>query len=165
MKHMTYSEFRNQFPTVEQFRWAYGNLTEKKARALIEAEVCPTHIKACMYTAWRSARKEVLLENVAVHLHDDGGLSITFFEDDSEFDGNDFEYIYSLDADNTARFLDKISHGWADPKENIKDWLADNIRFDDFGESLQRKWRGMHLHGTHVVHEDYPGGIHRESRF
>ena len=51
MKHMTYSEFRNQFPTVEQFRWAYGNLTEKKARALIDAEVCPTHIKACMYTA------------------------------------------------------------------------------------------------------------------
>ena len=67
MKSMTYSEFRQQFPTVEQFRWAYGNLTEKKARALIDA--------------------------------------------------------------------------------------------------LQRKWRGMHLHGTHVVHEDYPGGIHRESRF
>ena len=50
-------------------------------------------------------------------------------------------------------------------KENIKEWLIDNVRCDDFGESLQRKWRGMHLHGTHVVHEDYPGGIHRESRF
>ena len=46
---MTYSEFRDQFSTVEQFRWAYGKLTEEEANALITAEVCPTHIKAAMF--------------------------------------------------------------------------------------------------------------------
>ena len=162
---MTYSEFRNQFTSVEAFRLAYGKLSFEEARALIDAEQCPTSIKACMITKWREARRRLLLTNVAVRLYDNGELSIVFYEDDSEFDGNDFEYRYSLDADNANSFLQMIPHGWADKKTNIEEWLIENIHCDGLGGDLQEKWVQMGLHGIHVVWEDYPGGIYREENF
>lgn len=56
---MTYSEYRNQFKTVEEFRRAFGKLTEEKAKALISAENTSTTAKAAMMTTWRMAKKEV----------------------------------------------------------------------------------------------------------
>ena len=51
----------------------------------------------------------VLLTNVTVRLHDNGELSIVFYEDNSEFDGNNFEYRYSLDAGNANTFLIELT--------------------------------------------------------
>lgn len=162
---MTYSEFRDQFSTVEQFRWAYGKLTEEEANALITAEVCPTHIKAAMFSTWKQARREVLLRNIRIRLKDDGSLTIIFYEYDSEFDGNDFEYIYSLDAENTGLFLKQIYSPWADNKINIEEWMVKNVNCNGFGSDLKEKWIQMGLHGTYTVFEDYPGGIHRKEEF
>ena len=55
---MTYSEYRAKFRSVEKFRREFGKLTEDEARALIDAERCAIHIKACMMSTWRSAKEE-----------------------------------------------------------------------------------------------------------
>ena len=57
--NMTYSEYRAQFRKDETFRKAFGQLTEDEARALIDAERCAIHIKACMMSTWRKAKKEL----------------------------------------------------------------------------------------------------------
>lgn len=54
---MTYSEYRKQFKSVEEFRCAFGKLTEE-ARALISAENASVSIKAAAFTTWRMAKKE-----------------------------------------------------------------------------------------------------------
>lgn len=56
---MTYTEYRNQFKTVEEFRRAFGELTEEEVRALISAENSSTMVKAAMMTTWCMAKKEV----------------------------------------------------------------------------------------------------------
>ena len=56
---MTYSEYRNQFITVEGFKCAFGKLTEEEAWALIAAENTSTTVKAAMMNTWQMARKEV----------------------------------------------------------------------------------------------------------
>ena len=60
---MTYSEYRNQFKTVEEFRCAFGKLTEEEARALIAAEKTSPTIRAAMMSTWQMARKEVSNES------------------------------------------------------------------------------------------------------
>lgn len=162
---MTYSEFRNQFPSVDGFMYAYGQLSFEEARAMINAEKSSPSIKACMITKWREARRKVLLRDVSVRLSDSGEMSIVFYEDESEFDGNDFEYRYSLDARNGNAFLQMIPHVWADKKTNIEEWLVENVHCDRIGGDLQEKWVRMGLHGIRVVWEDYPGGIYREEKF
>lgn len=162
---MTYSEFRNQFSDVNSFLWAYGKLTLEEARALIEAEETSTTAKACMMTTWRTARRKVKLHNVGVTLRDDHGLTVVFYEYDSDYDGHDYEYRYSLDADNAADFIDLIPHPCSETKANIEEWLCENVQCSGFGSDLQQKWIQMGLHGSHVVSEDYPGGIYREEDF
>ncbi len=55
---MTYSEYRAQFAATEEFRRAYGRLSEEEACALIDAQKTSTTVKACMITTWRSCREE-----------------------------------------------------------------------------------------------------------
>ena len=90
---------------------------------------------------------------------------IIFYEYDSELNGNDFEYRYSLDADNADAFLNIIPHQWADPETNIQEWLIENVDCRGRGMDLQKKWIEMGLHGTWVDWEDYPGGIHHKGAF
>ena len=59
---MTFSEYRAKFRSVEKFRREFGKLTEDEARALIDAERCAIHIKACMMSTWRSAKEEYDLQ-------------------------------------------------------------------------------------------------------
>ena len=162
---MTYSEFRKQFLTVEGFMQAYGALSIDEAKALINEEKASPSIKAWMITKWREARRRVKLQNISVNMRNDGGLCIVFYKDNSEFDGNDFEYRYTLDSNNTKTFLTKLQEGWADKKTNIEEWLVKNVNCEGIGGDLQQKWIQMGLHGSHVVWEDYPGGIHREEEF
>ena len=162
---MTYSEFRNQFTSVEAFRLAFGNLSFEDARALIDAEKSSPSIKACMITAWRESRRKVMLSDISVSLYENGELRVIFYEDDSDFDGNDFEYRYSLDANSAKLFVQMIPSVWADKKTDIEEWLIDNIHCDGIGGDLQEKWVQMGLHGRHVVWEDYPGGVYREDTF
>ena len=162
---MTYSEFRNQFSSIDSFMWAYGRLTREEARALTEAENTSTSEKARMMATWHEARRKVMLRNVDVYFKEKGGLSVVFYEYDSDFDGHDYEYRFSLDADNADAFLKRIPHPSAEMKINIEDWLCENIRCGGFGDDLQREWTRMGLHGNHVVREDYPGGIYREEAF
>lgn len=162
---MTYSEFRNRFTDVKEFRRAYGALTYEEAKALIDAETSPTHIKARMIDTWKTARLEVRLQNIDIRLHADRGLSIVFHEDDSDFDGNDFEYTYSLDAENTAAFIRMIPRIWSDPEINIQEWLVENIACEGIGGDLKDEWIRTGLHGKCTVWEDYPGGIYREESF
>ncbi len=55
---MTYTEYRNSFKTVEEFKKAFGQLPEKEARSIIVADNCPTFIKACIITTWRALHQE-----------------------------------------------------------------------------------------------------------
>ena len=55
---MTFSEFRKQFKSVEEFKRAFGKLTEEEARLLIASDNAPTFAKAAMLDTWRMARKE-----------------------------------------------------------------------------------------------------------
>lgn len=55
---MTFSEYRKQFKSVEEFRCAFGKLTEEEARTLISAEIGPVTVKAAAFTTWRLAKKE-----------------------------------------------------------------------------------------------------------
>ncbi len=55
---MTYKDFRDSFDTVEDFKRAFGNLSEEEAHALIASATAPTHITACMFTTWKEAKKE-----------------------------------------------------------------------------------------------------------
>ena len=162
---MTYSEFRDQFSSAESFILAYGLLSFEEAKAMIDAENSPPDIKPCMITEWREARRKVILRNIDVSLSENGGLNIVFYEFDSEFDGNDFQYEYSLESNNTEMFLKMIPHSSDTPTTDIEEWLIENIECDGIGRDLQQKWIKMGLHGKRAVTEDYPGGIYREEVF
>ena len=79
--------------------------------------------------------------------------------------GNDFEYRYSLDAESTELFLKKIPHRNDDEKKDVGEWLKENVKCDGFGYDLLELWSRMGLHGSHLVREDFPGGIYRERLF
>lgn len=162
---MKYSEFRNQFSDVESFMRAYGRLAFEEAKAMIDAENAALRTKAFLISVWHEARREVKLRNVDVTVWDDHRLSIIIYEYDSDFDGNDFEYRYSLDAENAAAFFDMIPHGSSDLKTDIEEWLCEHDLCEGLGGSLRQEWIRMGLHGSHVVYEDYPGGIYREEAF
>lgn len=66
---MTYSKYRAKFKTVEEFKKAFGRLSEEEARALIDAERCEIHIKACMMSTWQSARAEYEKQSVSAYDH------------------------------------------------------------------------------------------------
>ena len=57
-KNMTYSEYRSQFKSDEEFKRSFGKLTEEEARALISAENTSVSIKAAIFTTWKMAKKE-----------------------------------------------------------------------------------------------------------
>ena len=165
---MRYSTFQRKFKTAEDFSRAYGALSCEEARALIDAEPTGYHIKACMFDCWRRARLEFLASKVRVSFSGDGLLSVVFFEDGNEFDGNDFEHVYTLDAGSTAAFLNEAQRRYSVPRENTKavlEWIAENVSRPGTGEELQEKWIGRGLHGTRTVREDFPGGISRTEEF
>ena len=162
---MTYSEFRNQFSDVESFMRAFGALTVEEAKVLIDAEKAARRTGVFLMSVWHEARRIVKLRRVEVNLLSDHCLTVNFFEYASDFDGNDFEYRYSLDADNTAAFTRMIPRSCADIKTDIEEWLCENDLCEGLGSSLQQKWMQMGLHGCYTVREDYPGGIYREEAF
>ena len=157
---MTYSEYRNQFPTIQSFVQAYGSLTYDEVKALIKNDACPISIEPFIIDMWHEARRIVRLYKIGVFYSEDRNLAITFYDYDSDFNGNDFEYTYSLDADNADAFLTQIPRRWPNPTTNMKEWLIENVDCRGHGLDLQRKWIEMGLHGTNVDREDYPGGIH-----
>ena len=162
---MHYLEFADQFSTEYEFMEALGNLSYEEAKTMIDEHRLPDRIKTARMEKWHRARKMVKLHGINVDLHADGSLRIVFYEDESEFDGNDFEYWYSLDAGNTALFLERVPSRYGDQKIEIEEWLLENIDCGGIGGDLQEKWMQMGLHGSHVVYEDYPGGIFRETFF
>ncbi len=54
---MTYSEFRSLFghEEVDEFRKALAELTPDEAHAMIDEDVQPAHVKACMWGTYRIA--------------------------------------------------------------------------------------------------------------
>ena len=106
-----------------------------------------------------------MLRNVDVYFMENSSLSVVFHEYDSDYDGHDYEYWYSLNADNAAAFIDLIPHPCSETKADIVEWLCENVCCDGFGSDLQQKWVQMGLHGYHTVREDHPGGIYREEAF
>lgn len=162
---MTFTEYKNQFSDNWSFRQAFGKLTYEEAKAMIDAEMCPPDKKAAMIGIWREEMRSEKLRNIGVSYSESQGLEITFNEYESEFSGNDFEYRYILDAENTDKFLKMIPHEWEDPKANIQEWMIENIEYLGRGLELQRKWIEMGLHGTNIDWEDYPGGINHKGEF
>ena len=129
-------------------------------KTLIKNDACPISVEPFLIDMWREARRIVKLHKIAVIYSEDRELEIIFNDHNSAFNGNDFEYSYSLDAENTEAFLKEIPHLWADQKTNIREWLVENVDCLGHGLDLQQKWIEMGLHGTSVDWEDYPGGIH-----
>ena len=56
---MTYLEYRNSFETVEEFRKAFGKLSQEEAYALISTMKGSTTVKASAVAFWRNARDEL----------------------------------------------------------------------------------------------------------
>lgn len=162
---MTFTEYKNQFSDKWHFRQALGKLSYEEAKALIDAETCPPSDKDAMIETCRAEWRSEKLRNIGVSYSESRGLTITFNEYDSEFSGNDFEYRYILDAENTDRFLKMIPHEWEDPRINIQEWMIENIEYLGRGLELQKKWMEMGLHGKNVDWEDYPGGINHTIEF
>ena len=54
---MNYHEYRASFASEEEFKKAFGKLTEEEAIELISACDSPVFIKACMLTTWRECRE------------------------------------------------------------------------------------------------------------
>ena len=162
---MTYTEYKKQFPADWRFMQALGALPFEEAKTMIDAEACSPDDKEAMIKTWREARRIVKFRNIGVFYSESRGLEITFNEYESEFSGNDFEYRYILDAENTDKFLKMIPHEWADPEMNIQEWMIDNIEYLGRGLELQEKWIEMGLHGTNIDWEDYPGGVNHKLDF
>ena len=136
-----------------------------EAKAMIDAEKSSPGIRACMITKWREARRKVILRNIDVRLPNNGGLNIVFYEFDSDFDGNDFQYKYSLDSSNPYKFIKMLPHISDELMADIEECLIGHIQCEGTGLDLQQKWIQMGLHGKRIVSEDYPGGIYREEAF
>ena len=60
---MTYSEFRDSFASVEEFKKAFGKLSREEAYALISTIEGSTAIKASAVTTWENAKKELEEKN------------------------------------------------------------------------------------------------------
>ena len=164
---MTYSEFRAQFSSVEDFMQAYGRLPEEEANALIDAEQAPNFIKACMITTWRQARRKAKLASITVRISENGELTVIFYVDKSEFDGdtNYFQYHYSIDADNTDAFLKTLPCHYEDSKTAVEEWLVNHINCEGISLDLRERWIQMGLHGKRIVHRDYAVGVSTEEKF
>ena len=109
--------------------------------------------------------KDILLQYVDVIITSEKGICITFYEFDSEWNGDDFEYYYNLDSENAELFLKQIPHVDEDEKTNIQEWLVNNVRCDGIGLDMLDKWIEMGLHGSERVWEDYPGGVSYTKEF
>lgn len=57
-KQISFSEYRNQFKSEEEFKKAFEKLSEEEVHALIAAEPSGITIKACFMTAWRKSKTE-----------------------------------------------------------------------------------------------------------
>ena len=100
-----------------------------------------------------------LLQNVRVIITPEKEIHITFYEDDSAWNGDDFEYQFHLDSENAELFLKQIPHIDEDEKTNIQEWLVNNVYCDGTGLDMLGRWIEMGLHGSERVWEDYPGGV------
>ena len=100
---MTYTEFKNQFETEEQFEWVFGNLLEEEARELIANEEASTTVKACMLQKWRSLHEK----NVAI-------LGEDFFK---KIDPEDEKFLDDCEKVQDYLCID-------DYKRDIKRWLV-----------------------------------------
>ena len=99
---MTYTQFRDKFKSVEEFRKAFGKLTKEEAKALICAENCATFIKAQMFSTWESARAEYEKRKVSVYDH---YQALNSRADDAFYVG-DFGKYDSL-AEQAAKYRDE----------------------------------------------------------
>ena len=63
---MTYSEYRNQFSTIQSFVQAYGSLTYDEVKALIKNDACPISIESFIIDMWHEARRIVRLYKIGV---------------------------------------------------------------------------------------------------
>ena len=99
---MTYTQFRDKFKSVEEFRKAFGKLTEEEARALISAENCATFIKAQMFSTWESARAEYEKRKASVYDHYQALSSRA----DEAFYVGDFDK-YDLLAEQAVKYRDE----------------------------------------------------------
>ncbi len=133
---MNYSEYRDRFSSVEEFMRDFGKRTYEEAYEMIDAEICPDSIKGCMIQKWHQARRKAKLGSICVDIGDNGALRIVFFENDSDIDGNDFQYGYWLDGENTAALLKQIPHVYAETKTNIEEWLIGNVDCEGIGGDL-----------------------------
>ena len=86
-----------------------------------------------------------------------------FYEDDSEFDGNDFEYTFYLDAENAAKLRALM---FADGQyRSTEEWMQANVRDQKFGHGFEKYCIDHDIHGVREVYEDYPGGINYYREF
>ncbi len=162
---MNYYEFKKQFQGSEDFKRAYGALSYDEAKAIVAAGNYSDYTQESMLKEWKICHLDACLSNFDVHVHGGGEVIIKFYEFDSEFDGNDFEYTYYLNDINGKKLVSMIPKKWNDPVIDLKQWICDNINCEGTGYDLRSKWTEMGLHGIRTVHEDYPGGIHRVEEF
>ena len=94
---------------------------------------------------------------------EEGVFKWTFYEDDSDFNGNDWEYHYWFDAENAAKLKALIL---ADDKyTSMGDWIRNNIKDQELGSDLRTFCEANGIHGLKWVHEEYAGGCDYADEF
>ena len=93
------------------------------------------------------------------------GFHCTFYEDESEFDGNDFEYIFMFDIENAEKLRAAMSAGGTISYADMHQWIKDNIRDQETGSDFRFFCVEHDIHGIRWVHEDYPEGINYVDEF
>ena len=94
---------------------------------------------------------------------EDGAFRWTFYEDDSEFNGDDFEYTFFFDPENYQK-LKKIilSDG---RYSSTADWIRGEIHNQETGYDFMEFCKEHDIHGLRDVHEDYPAGVNYTIEF
>ncbi len=90
-------------------------------------------------------------------------LQWTFYEDDSDYNGDDFEYTYYFDEENSEKLRQLM---FSDGRYgSVREWMKANVRDQETGSDFQSFCIRNGIHGEREVYEDYPGGVHYTEDF
>ena len=93
----------------------------------------------------------------------EGCISWTFYEDDSDFDGNDWEYHYMFDPENSEKLKALM---FSDGKyKTMREWIEANFKDLERGSDFREFCQKNDIHGLEWVHEEYAGGCDHAKEF
>ena len=88
---------------------------------------------------------------------EEGTFHKSFYEDDSGFDGHDYEYTFYFDRENSELLKQIILEDGR--HDSISNWIKNEVSDQESGYDFMTFCKEHDIHGIRKVHEDYPGGV------